>query len=106
MANDDWKSRLRAAINAAGMSDRRASLKANVGPGYVHSILVEGKDPTIGKLMALCEAIGASPTFILYGVDVSPEDAEILRLMKASPRKRDAVLELLGSRGEGTPRDE
>ena len=100
MATDEWKKRLDAAIKAKGLSARAASINAGLGPGYVHSVLVEGKDPTVGKLMALCDAIGASPTFILYGVDVSQEDAEILRLMKESPRKRDAVLELLGPRSD------
>ncbi|WP_449043752.1 hypothetical protein [Paracoccus versutus] len=103
MANDDWKPRLDAAIAAAGLSHRGASLKAHLGAGYVHSILVEGKDPTVGKLMALCEAISASLPFILYGVDVTPEDAAILRKMKESPRKRDAVLELLDIEMKATP---
>lgn len=104
MENDDWKPRLSAAIDAAGLSHRAASLKAGLGAGYVHSILVEGKDPTVGKLMALCDVISASLPLVLYGVDVTPEDAAILRLMKESPRKREAVLELLDAGPKSLPR--
>ncbi|WP_217645902.1 hypothetical protein [Paracoccus homiensis] len=80
------------------MSKRQISLAAKAGQGYVHSILSEGKDPTVEKLMAVCDVIGASPTFILYGVDVRPEDAEIISAMRQSPATRSAVLALLHHR--------
>lgn len=99
-AMDDaaWRNRLAAAVKASGMSKRAISLAAKAGAGYVHSVLVEGKDPTVEKLMAVCEVIGASPTYILYGVDVRAEDAEIISAMRDSPATRDAVLALLKHR--------
>lgn len=93
-----WRIRLRDAIKASGMSDRDVSLSAGFGAGYIHSILGEGKDPTVGKLMGVCEVIGASPTFILYGIDVSQEDADVIAAMRESPDMRDAVLTLLRNR--------
>lgn len=98
MENTSWRGRLAEAIAASGMSKRAVSLAANAGAGYVHSILSEGKDPTIEKLMAVCEVVRASPTFILYGVDVRPEDAELLSAMREDPGTRDAVLQLLRHR--------
>lgn len=98
MKNSAWKERLAQAIDASGMSKRAVSLAAKAGPGYVHSILSEGKDPTVEKLMAVCDAISASPTYILYGVDVQPEDAELLAAMREDASTRDAVLSLLRHR--------
>lgn len=80
------------------MSKRAVSLAANAGAGYIHSILTEGKDPTVEKLMAVCAVIRVSPTFILYGVDVNQEDAELLAAMREDPATRDAVLSLLRHR--------
>lgn len=101
MENDAWRERLRVALKTSGMSDRKVSLAAGFGAGYVHSIMVEGKDPTIEKLMAICEQIEVSVPYVLYGVDVTPEDLDLLTIMKQSPEKRDAVLTLLRPRPRG-----
>lgn len=98
MAKDVWRKRLSDAVEASGRSMRSISLEAGAGAGYVHSILSEGKDPTIEKLMDVCRVIGASPSFILYGIDVMPEDAEIIAAMRADPATRDAVISLLRAR--------
>lgn len=98
MKDAAWRQRLADAIAESGKSKRAVSLAAKAGAGYVHSILVDGKDPTVEKLMAVCEVINASPTYILYGVDVRPEDAEIIGAMRTSPATRDAVLALLKHR--------
>lgn len=99
MENDAWRERLGAALKASGKSNRKVSLDAGFGPGYIHSIMAEGKDPTIEKLMTICEQIPVSVPYILYGVDVTPEDLDLLTIMKQSPEKRDAVLTLLQPKG-------
>ncbi|WP_312530351.1 helix-turn-helix transcriptional regulator [Paracoccus sp. (in: a-proteobacteria)] len=95
MENDAWRERLAAAVKQSGRSLRSLSMAAGKGPGYVHSLLSEGKSPTIENLMELCKQIGTSPSYILYGVDVQPEDAEIIAAMRDDPETRDAVLALL-----------
>lgn len=96
--DDAWKTRLADAVEKSGRSMRAISLAADAGPGYLHSVLQEGKDPSVGKLLAVCRALGASPTFILYGIDVLPEDAEVIDAMRADPETRDAVVSLLRRR--------
>ena len=93
MADDAWRTLLAQAVE--GKSLRAISLKANCGAGYLHSILKEGKDPTIERLIAICEQVPVSIAYILYGVDVTPEDAQILEAMKRDRKTRDAVLTLL-----------
>lgn len=95
---DDWKQRLRSAIDATGKSDRALSMAAGKAPGYIHSIFVEDKDPSISNLIALCDVIGVSLSQVLYGVEISPETEEILALLEASPESRAAILALLRGR--------
>lgn len=96
MRDSDWKPRLEAAVEASGKSRRAISLAAGMGPGYVHSLLREGKEPTISSLIAICREIGVSATYIVTGQDLSEEGEEFLALLgQASPSQRKAVLEVL-----------
>lgn len=93
--SDAWKKRLIDGIEAKGKSQREVSLAAGKGPGYVNSFLKEGKDPTIENLIKVCEAAGLSLYYVLYGVEMSPETEEIIRLLEASESKRKALLQIL-----------
>lgn len=103
MENKPWAERLLAAITSSGHSQRSASLAAGRGPGYVNSLVKSGKIPTIENLMGVCEVIGASPAFILWGVDLQPEDAEVISAMREDPGTRDAILALLRRRKQSEP---
>ncbi len=93
---DGWRQRLRAALEKSGRSKRSISLAAGKGAGYLHSILSEGKEPTIESLSRICHAIDISMNYILYGKEVSPEDKEFIELIsKLSPEERKAILTLL-----------
>jgi hypothetical protein len=98
MSDADWKSRLEGAIKASGKSKRAISLASGNNPGYVHSILAEGKDPTITNLIAVCDAVPVSLVYILHGHDVTPEDSEILELLHRHPEKRAAIQSLISSK--------
>jgi transcriptional regulator with XRE-family HTH domain len=97
--NDEWRKRLSEAVANSKKSKRQVSLEAGLGAGYVHSILSEGKDPTVANLMKVCEKLNVSLWAILYGADISAEDEELLRLYQASsPSERSALLNLVRSR--------
>ena len=93
--SDEWRIRLAAALKDSGKSKRAASLEAGLGSGYMHSILTEGKSPTIENLISVCKVLSVSPAYIMYGVDIFPEDAEIIEAMRADKGTRDAILSLL-----------
>lgn len=95
MADDKWKDRLSAAIKDSGKSMREVSLAAGRGPGYISGIFSDNKDPTIEHLMAVCDAVPVSLAHVLYGFDITPEDADLLAAMKRSPETREAVLTLI-----------
>ena len=96
--DDTWKARLHSAIEASGKSMRAISLASGNSAGYVHSMLNENKDPTISKLMAVCKAIPTSISYILHGLDVTPEDEELLLALQKHPRKRAAIRSLIDDR--------
>lgn len=92
---EQWRERLRLAIKASGKSQRQVSLAAGNAAGYANSLIKEGKDPSVGNLIGLCDQIGVSLSYILYGFDVSPETEEVLRLLQAHPAARKGVLQIL-----------
>lgn len=101
MKDDDWKGRLAAAIEASGKSKRAVSLGAGMAAGYVHSILAEGKDPTVTNLLKVCDEIGASMSYILYGIEITADVEEIVKLLQdASPTAREGLLHLLRKQSE------
>lgn len=70
-------------------------MAAGFGPGYVHSIFSEGKDPTVEKLLAICDAVPVSAAYILYGVELDDDDMEILRGLQTDTETRSAILSLM-----------
>jgi len=91
------------AIRASGKSQRDISLTAGMGPGYVNSLFKESKDPTIENLMRVCQAVGVSLSYVLYGYQMTAETEEILKLLEdASPGERSGLLQLLRERRRST----
>lgn len=99
MKDSDWRNRLRDTIKEKKRSKRSISLAIKNGQGYVHSILEEGKDPTISNLMDVCRELGVSLSYVLYGFDVSDETEEILALLEGHPESRQAILQILRDKG-------
>lgn len=97
MENDDWKARLERAIKENGASKRKVSLDAGRGPGYVHSILSEGKDPSVQHLMEVCKVLGISLQYVLFGYQITPETERLLGIFENRPETRDGILKLLDS---------
>lgn len=99
MKNDKWRDRLADAIKQQNRSLRQVSLQAGKGAGYLHSILVEGKDPSVDNLTDVCHALGISLAFALYGLDISPQKERLLRLYDEHPEMQDGIMRLLESQG-------
>lgn len=90
MGTTGWRHRLAAIIDRSGRSKRSISFAAGMGPGYLHSLLTEGKDPTIESLSKLCKEVGVSLSFIVHGYVVTAEQEEF-----STASQRDAILTLL-----------
>lgn len=95
MIDSGWRDRLQAALDGKDKSAREISLKAGKGPGYLHSILKEGKDPTVESMGAVCEALGVSVSSILLGVEMSQKTEEILQRLGGSEEDQALMLQIL-----------
>lgn len=93
--DDTWRERLERSILDRGKTLNAVSVEAGFAPNYVHGVLRLGKEPTVGRLLTLCSVIPVSPIYILLGVDASPGDEEILRLLRDNPRAREGILAIL-----------
>jgi transcriptional regulator with XRE-family HTH domain len=91
------RQRISAVLTEKNISKRQASLAAGLGPGYVHSIIAEGKEPTVTNLAQVCNAIGVSLAYVMYGAEISPQVEKLISLIDQNPQKRDAILALLES---------
>jgi transcriptional regulator with XRE-family HTH domain len=98
MAQDQWRNRLQEAVDKSGKSLRAVSLAAGCSPGYLHGILSSKKEPTIARLVKLCDVLGVSVTYVVLGVAWSPEQERLLLLMSdLSDEQRVLLLDLARS---------
>ncbi len=99
MLDDAWRGRLADAIKGSGRAMREVSLAAGMGPSYLHGVLKGGKDPTIYNLVKVCGIVGVSLSHVLYGYDMTAQEEDALRLLKAAtPGEREALLQILRER--------
>lgn len=94
----EWRNRLRQVLTEKHMSMRAVSLAAGLGPGAVHSWLVEGKDPSIANLIEVCRVLDVSLIYLVKGYNLTPEAEEVLGLLEGDAASRAAVLALLRGR--------
>lgn len=89
------RARLLGLLKEHDISMRDASIKGNTTPGYLHSILKTGAEPTVQKLALICEKNGFSLAYVLFGFEISPETERLMALMEKEPQARDGILSLL-----------
>lgn len=91
-----WKTELRKAIDASGMSMRAISRAIGAGPNAVSEIFTTSKEPGVERVLAIIDAIGASRTAILAGYPMTPETEEIVRLLsRIGPAAQQSALRFL-----------
>jgi lambda repressor-like predicted transcriptional regulator len=89
------RARLSEALKQSGTSMRKASLDAGFSETFAHGVLKLGRDPGVENLTTLCDSLGLSVSYIIFGHDISPETEELLRLFQENPEKRKAILQLM-----------
>lgn len=91
-----WKTELRKAIDASGMSMRAISKAIGAGPNAVSEIFTTDKEPGVDKVLAIIDAIGASRAAILVGMPISPETEQMVALLsRMSPAAQQSALQFL-----------
>lgn len=89
------KARLRTKLDEAGITMRAASLAAGKGPGYVQNLLSSETDPTVSALLKVCNANNISFSYVVFGLEMTPEMRRLLDVVENDPEKLPALLALL-----------
>jgi len=87
--------RLKETLTKKGISMRAASLGAGMGEAYLANVITNGRDPQVTSLIAMCEYLDISLSWLLYGFDIPPQAEEIFQLLGENPDRTEAVLSLL-----------
>lgn len=90
----DWRTRLRACLAASGKTRSQVCSEAGLNPAYLTQILEQkGATPRIDNLQKLAKVLNTTVTFLVDGVDMSPDAIECLSLYTAmTDERRRAVL--------------
>ena len=96
MPEKTWRQRFDKAVKRDGRSLRAISKASGLAETALWEMLNTEKEPGIGKLLAICEELKVSTSYILEGIERSPETE---RLMKAFARmskdQQEAFLDFL-----------
>jgi ribonucleoside-diphosphate reductase alpha chain len=92
MENGAWRDRFAEAVGRSKKSMRQISLEAGRAAGYLYGIIKEGKDPTVDNLVAVLDVLDVSVSWIIAGVQVNPDEEELLRLYASLPDEARVAL--------------
>lgn len=95
MNADGWRDRLADAVARSGKSREAIALEAGLGRAYLYGVFKENKVPSVENLIALANAAGASPAFIIFGWKMTEQHEELMSLLAEDPKQIGAILTLL-----------
>jgi transcriptional regulator with XRE-family HTH domain len=91
-ADESWRARLQALVDASGRSMRSISLGAGLAHGYLHSVLKDGTDPSLRALALIMQEL-ESPVVSLFEAQDTTEERN--RLQNIARTLTPAQLSLL-----------
>lgn len=96
MGTNEWKDRLRNAVEDSGKSRRSISTAAGCSPGYLSEVLSEeGPEPTFRNLLAIVDQLSVSLSYIVYGYELSVDEERLLRMFaQLTPDQKDVFLQM------------
>ena len=77
------------------MTQKDLEKAAGLGKGHATNILKRGQMPSVDKLDAISRALEVSIGYLMYGVDLPEDFADVFELMQKNPKKFRALLALL-----------
>lgn len=92
---DAMRARLEQAIDERGRSAADVSVRAGLSKTYLHNITKRGQTPTVDKLQAVCDEIGISMLWVMYGLNVPDGVEEVFQVMDRQPERFWAMMKLV-----------
>ncbi|GGX63032.1 hypothetical protein GCM10007385_35200 [Tateyamaria omphalii] len=97
--------RLKEAVDANDMSQNEISRRSGNSVSYVSGVINGSRDPQVSKLVSVCDVLGVSLIWLLYGFDVPEGADEILQHVAEKPEQTDAVISLLRAQQPAADQD-
>ncbi len=94
--------RLKESLQDKGETMRSASLGAELGESYLAGIITNKRDPQLSKLIAVCDYLDVSLSWVLYGIDLPSVSEEIIQLLAENPDGAENVVALLRAQSSVT----
>jgi DNA-binding phage protein len=92
-ADESWRARLQALVDASGRSMRSISLGAGLGPGYLFTVLKEGNDPTIRSLSLIMQELESPVVSLFEAADTTRERRRLQSIASTLTPPQLALLE-------------
>jgi transcriptional regulator with XRE-family HTH domain len=96
--SDDMRTRLKQALAVKNKTMRAASMGAGQGESYLAGVITNGRDPQLSRLIAVCDYLEVSLSWVLYGYDLPQGSEEIFQLLSESPDRVENIAALLRDR--------
>lgn len=98
MADTTWRERLKEAIATRETSNRALSKAVGAGEGYISELFASSKEPSFDRMLQIARVLEVSLTWLVYGVEMSHEAEQLLRLFsRLSDPQKAAFLQLAES---------
>lgn len=93
---ENWKTRIIAAIDADARSDRAISLSAQLGENFVNQLRNTNRSPSIENLEKLIDVLNLSHSYVFLGYDISSLSEDLLTALHCMPNdSKEALLKLI-----------
>jgi transcriptional regulator with XRE-family HTH domain len=106
MESTTWRDRLKHAIDEyrlAGGSMSKLSRMAGRDDSYVSKMLRDNQTPTVEAMAGIAEGLNVSLAWLMTGIDLAPEQEEIMRIYtQLEPKNRTLLLDLARSLSGGS----
>ena len=98
MTDMGWRARLVEALADRDRAMRDVSIAVGRNPGYVNSLLNEGREPRLSNLVAVCDELNISVSWLLFGVEMDKSAEQLLKIYSSlAPDQRAQFLRLAES---------
>lgn len=92
-ADESWRARLQALVDASGRSMRSISIGAGLGAGYLHSVLKDGTDPSLRALSLIMRELESPVALLFEAQDTTQERSRLLNIARTLTPAQLALLE-------------
>lgn len=103
---DEWRERLRQAVDASPLGTTAISTRAGLNTSYLRKLLETEQAPNLRALRAICDVLGVTVSWIADGRPGNPEtDRLVEAYLNLPPELRSMAVQMLEAAAKGSKDD-